>query len=86
LADSAGSSDRSDSIPRLSGVELQNCIKGHIREGNTQLVTSKGFWKGLISCSDPDPPLDEEGNPILPEKKELTSFQLIKKMLRLKAK
>ena len=57
-----------------------------MHDGNTAVVTQKGFFKGLISCSDPDPPLDEEGNPIIPNKKELTSFQLIKKMLRLKAK
>ena len=24
----------------------------------------KGFWKGLVSMSDPDVTLDEEGNPI----------------------
>jgi len=39
-----------------------------MRDGNTKQVVSKGFWKGMVSCSDPDPPLDEEGNPIEPEK------------------
>lgn len=48
---------------------------------------SKGFWKGLVSMSDPDMALDEEGNPIEAQAKpSITSFQMIKKMMRLKNK
>lgn len=39
----------------------------------------------MVSCSDPDPPLDDEGNPIeMPEKKPANSFAMIKKMIKLK--
>ena len=47
---------------------------------------NRGYWKGLVSMSDPDPPLDEDGNPIEVKKPEISSFKMIKKMMRLKAK
>lgn len=52
----------------------------------------KGFWKGLVSMSaDHEIQLDEDGIPIETThdekpKADITSFQIIKKMMRVKAR
>ena len=57
-----------------------------MREKVKSTNINRGYWKGLVSMNEPDPELDEEGNPIVVEKPEVSSFKMIKKMMRLKAK
>lgn len=54
-----------------------------MKEKNNPKLHNTAFWKSLV-CMD-DKQLDENGKPIHNKnKKELTSFQMIKKMMRLK--
>ena len=54
-------------------------------EGNAKLHKTT-FWKDLVRA-EPEAELDEWGEPIpVQPEKELTSFQMIKKMMRLKQK
>ena len=54
-------------------------------ERHAKLYQTK-FWKGLIK-EESDTELDEFGEPVYKKpEKELTSFQMIKKMMRLKQK
>ena len=57
-----------------------------MRQKNVSKLHEREFWKGLVSSSDPDPPLDENGEPIEVPEKTLSSFAIIKKMMRLKEK
>lgn len=45
-----------------------------MREKMNSKNINRGYWKGLVSMSDADPPLDEEGNPIEVKKPEISSF------------
>jgi len=54
-----------------------------MKEKNNPKLHKTAFWKSLV-CMD-DNKLDENGKPMYnANKKELTSFQMIKKMMRLK--
>ena len=64
LADSDNSSARSDSPNVLSGNQLKEVVRNQMREKMNSKNINRGYWKGLVSMSDPDPPLDEDGNPI----------------------
>ena len=86
LADSDASSNRSDSPVKLEGADLQRTIKEEMRLKNVSNLHQREFWKGLVSSSDPDPPLDENGEPVEIPEKTLSSFAIIKKMMRLKEK
>ena len=86
LADSDCSSAEGGSPKFLSKDEMQDAIKTQMRDKVGIQHIGKGFWKGLVSMSDPEQVLDENGFPVDKAQDDATSFQIIKKMMRLKAK